>query len=146
MDPAISEFLESRSIAVVGFSRNARKFGSMAYEELRRRGFDVLAVHPTEREIRDVRCAPSLRMLQNRVDAVLVCVPPSGAVAVLEDAAAAGIRKVWLQQGSESPDVLAAASRLGLRTVAKKCILLYAPPVRSYHGWHRAVARVFGRL
>jgi predicted CoA-binding protein len=54
--------------------------------------------------------------------------------------------KVWLQQGAESPEALALARDLGLNLVARKCVLMYAPPVRSLHAWHRAFARLFGQL
>lgn len=146
MEPYIQDFIECRRIAVVGYSRNAGKFGNSAYAELRQRGYEVYAVHPTEEEIRGVRCVPNLHALQGRIDAVLVSVPAAQAVAVLEEAASIGVRNVWLQQGAESPEVLATASRLGLHMVAKKCVLMYAPPVRSFHGWHRGLVKLFGRL
>jgi predicted CoA-binding protein len=53
---------------------------------------------------------------------------------------------VWLQQGAESPEALALARDLGLNLVARKCVLMYAPPVRSFHAWHRVFARLFGQL
>jgi predicted CoA-binding protein len=41
---------------------------------------------------------------------------------------------VWLQQGAESPDVIAASRELGLDVVAGECILMFAKPA----GFHRA--------
>lgn len=146
MEQTIEEFIQCKRIAVVGYSRNPRKFGTSAYDELRQRGYDVFAVHPSEREIRGVPCSPNLTALKGRIDAVLVSVPAAQAVGVLEEAASIGVTTVWLQQGAEAPAVFEAARRLGLHMVAKRCVLMYAPPVRSFHRWHRGLVRLFGRL
>jgi len=80
------------------------------------------------------------------VDGVLVSVPPQKAKTVLQDASAAGIKNVWLQQGSESGEVLSLARQLELNVISGKCILMYAPPVRSFHGFHRFVMKLIGQL
>jgi predicted CoA-binding protein len=64
----------------------------------------------------------------------------------LKEAATAGIKNIWLQQGSESSEVLAQAKQLGLSVISGKCILMYAPPVRSWHGFHRFVMKLIGQL
>ncbi len=56
------------------------------------------------------------------------------------------MRKVWLQRGAEPSEALAIAKELGLEAVSGKCILMYAPPVRSIHDFHRAVAKLVGQL
>jgi len=75
------------------------------------------------------------------VNAVLVVVPPPQAVDVIRDAAAAGIRHVWLQQGAESPDVLRLGAELGLDVVAGECILMFAQPtgIHKVHRWLRQI-------
>jgi hypothetical protein len=35
---------------------------------------------------------------------------------------------------------------LGLEPVTGKCILIYAEPVRSWHGFHRLFCRLTGQL
>ena len=146
MDQAIQDFINGKRIAVVGVSRNKEKFGNMAFTELSARGYQVFAVHPTAQEIAGARCYPSLTALRGQVDGALVVVPPQQAAPVLREAASIGLRNVWLQQGAESPEVVALARDLGLYLVARKCVLMYAPPVRSFHGAHRFFARLFGQL
>lgn len=143
MNQSIQDFVGCKRIAVVGYSRNGRKFGNQAYVELQQRGYQVFAVHPTEKEISGVACYPNLKALQGKVDGVLISLPPKQAVSVLEETASIGVKNVWLQQGAESVEVLEVAKRLGLNVVAKKCVLMYAPPVRSFHGWHRSLAKLF---
>jgi len=72
--------------------------------------------------------------LKGLIDGVLVIVPSTQAMQVLREAASLGLTKIWLQQGAESPETLALATDLGFSLVSGKCILMYAPPVRSFHG------------
>lgn len=146
MNQAIQDFINGKRIAIVGASRSGKKFGNTAMTELTGRGYQVFPVHPTAAEIGGVKCAPTLTALKGQVDGVLVIVAPPQVAAVLREAAAAGIKNVWLQQGAESPETLALAQELGLNMVSKKCVLMYAPPVKSIHGWHRAFAGFFGQL
>jgi uncharacterized protein len=146
MNQAIQDFINGKRIAVVGASRNGKKFGNLALTELATRGYQVFPVHSSAAEINGIKCYPNLTALQGQVDGALVTVPPPQALTVLREAAAIGLKNVWLQQGAESPEVLALAQELGLNLVAKKCVLMYAPPVRSFHGWHRGFAQLFGQL
>ncbi|MFN0157162.1 MAG: CoA-binding protein [Bacteroidota bacterium] len=146
MNQAIQDFIGCKRIAVVGYSRNICKFGNYAYAELQKRGYQVFAVHPTEKEISGVKCYPNLQSLRGEIDAVLISIQPERVVPILEEASTIGVKNVWLQQGAESVEALLAADRLGLAIVAKKCVLMYAPPVRSFHGLHRSFTRLFGHL
>jgi len=146
MDRAIQDFINGKRIAIVGISRGGEKFGNTAFAELAARGYRVFAVHPTAQEIAGAPCYPNLTALRGQVDGVLVTVSPQHAVSVLREAALIGLKNVWLQQGAESPEALALARDLGLDLVVGKCVLMYAPPVRSFHAWHRAFARLFGQL
>jgi len=146
MNQAIQDFVNGKRIAVVGVSRDGAKFGNTAFTELAARGYQVFAVHPTAQEIAGTRCYPNLTALRGQVDGALVIVSPQQAVPVLREAASIGLKNVWLQQGAESPEALALARDLGLNLVARKCVLMYASPVRSFHAWHRAFARLFGQL
>ncbi len=146
MDPAIQEFVGGKSIAIVGVSRSGKKFGNTAYRELQRRGYQVFQVHPEVGEIEGEPCYPDLASLRGRVDGVVVCVPSKQGEGVLRQAAENGMRRVWLQQGAESPELLALAKQLGLQAVSGRCILMYAQPVLGFHRWHRGWNRLVGKL
>ncbi|NTV35435.1 MAG: CoA-binding protein [Anaerolineaceae bacterium] len=146
MDQKIQSFLENKRIAVVGVSRSGKKFGNAIATELKQRGFQVSIVHPEAQEINGEKCYPSLAALQGMVDGVVICVPPKQSNQVLREAAAAGMKNIWIQQGADSPEVSATARELGITPITGKCILMYAEPVRSIHGWHRAFAKLFGQL
>jgi predicted CoA-binding protein len=146
MNQAIQDFVDGKRVAVVGASRSGKKFGNAICAELKQRGYQVFIVHPQAQEIDGQRCYPNLMALQGQVDGVVICVPPQQAGQALRDAAGAGVKNIWLQQGAQSPEVMAVAGQLGVQPVTGKCILMYAQPVRSFHAWHRAFAKVFGQL
>jgi predicted CoA-binding protein len=146
MEQSIIDFVGGKRIAVVGVSRSGKKFGNLAYTELAGRGYEVFAVHPEAQEIAGAPCYPNLAALSGKVDGVLIILPAQKAIPVLREAAAAGVRNVWLQQGAESAEVMAAARDLGLNMVTGKCILMYAQPVRGFHALHRGFVRLFGKL
>ena len=146
MDKFIETFIQNKRLAVVGVSRNGKKFGNIALKELKQRGYQVYLIHPQAQQIDGEPCYPSLAAVQGKVEGVLVSVPPKQALSVLNEASAAGIKNIWLQQGSESSDVLAQAKKLGLSVISGKCILMYAPPVRGAHGLHRFVMKLIGQL
>lgn len=146
MKQEIVDFLEGKRFAVVGVSRAEKKFGNAIFTELKARGFQMYAVHPEMKEIGGEPCYPNLAALQGKIDGVIVCVQPDKAGAVLRDAANAGVKNVWLQSGAQSAETQALAASLGLKVVAGKCILMYAQPVGSFHGFHRGIMRLFGQL
>jgi predicted CoA-binding protein len=146
MNQLIEDFIACRRIAVVGASRKGTKFGNSAARELVARGYEVFLVHPSAPEIDGLLCYPSLKAVAERVQGVFVCVPPARAESVLRDAARLGLRRVWLQQGAESSELVALACELNLDVVFGKCILMYARPVRSFHRWHRAFVKLAGQF
>ena len=76
MDPTISEFIQNKTLALVGASRDGKSFGNIALKELRQRGYQVLPVHPQAKQINGAACYPDLADLPTKVGGVVVCVPP----------------------------------------------------------------------
>lgn len=145
MEPDLQEFLKSKRIAVVGASRNGQKFGNIAFKELKARGFQVHLVHPEASDIGGEPCYPDLAALKDQVDRVLLSVSPTKGLEVLRQAAQVGLTQVWIQQMGDSPELLALGKELGLSLVHGKCILMYAEPVRSFHGFHRFFMKLVGQ-
>ena len=146
MDQEVKDFVAGKRLALVGASRSGKKFGNMAYKELKQRGYEVYMIHPQASEIDGEACFPSLQAVEGKVDGVFVSVSPSQGMQVLQEASQAGIKNVWIQQQGDSPELLELGNSLGLNLVHGKCILMYAEPVRSFHGFHRFFVRLTGKL
>ena len=146
MNPLIEQFVSSKRIAVVGMSRSGKKFGNMAAKELKAKGYEIYPVHPDAVEIDGFTCSPNLQSLTGKIDGVWISIPPKNVSPVLEEAAQIGLKNIWLQQGAWSAEVQQTIDQLQLPVVSKKCIMMYAPPVKSVHKFHRTIVGIFGGL
>jgi uncharacterized protein len=142
----VNDFISCKTVAVVGVSRTGRKFGNTILNELRGKGYHVVPVNPAADSIGGERCYPDLRSIPPPVDGIITVVPPAETARVVQEAIAAGIRRVWMQQGSASDDAVRLCEKNGVSFIRNECILLYAAPVNGIHGFHRWVWRMFGRL
>jgi len=145
MDQKIQDFVEGKRIAIVGVSSVAEKFGNAAAKELIERGYEVIYVHPNADEIDGQPAYPNLESVKDKADAVWVCIPKEGGEAVLREAAEAGFKNVWLQQGASSPELITLGEELKLDLISGKCILMYAEPVGSLHKFHQVIWKLIGQ-
>ena len=99
----VDAFLAEPVLALVGASRSGDKFGNQILRELRAQGRTVLPLHPAADAIDGVPCYSHYADLPQRPGGTIVCVSPADAVTAVRDAAEAGVKRVWLQQGAESP-------------------------------------------
>ena len=57
----------------------------------------------------------------------------------------AGIKKIWMQQGSESPKAIKFCKENGIELVEGECIMMFSEPVKSIHKFHRGLNKLFGK-
>ena len=142
----LDELLAQPALAVVGVSRGGTKFGNLLYRTLRERGTRVYAVHPRAAQLEGDPAYAAFNALPEPVGGVVVCVKPAQVEAVLREAVAAGIPRVWLQQGSASREALAYAAAQGLTVLSGACLLMHIAGDRFPHKFHRAIDGWLGRL
>ncbi len=143
---AVQDFMAQRSLAIVGASRSGRKFGNLVLKTLRAKGYQVWPIHPHAEALEGVRCYPDLLSLPQAVQGVVIVVPPAETEKVVRQAAAAGIRRVWIQQGAESHAAIQFCRENGLSEVHGECILMFARPLTSLHWLHHWLWKVLGKL
>lgn len=143
---AIEDFVAQPTLALVGVSRGGKKFGNFALKTLKQKGYRVFPIHPHAESIEGERCYPDLQSLPEAVEGVLVVVPPEQTEQVVRNVAAAGIRRVWLQQGAESADAIRFCEENGVEVIHGECVLMFAPPVTSFHRFHRWLWKTLGKL
>ena len=148
MESPVQEFLSSRRIALVGFSRNPKDFSRMLDAEFRKRGYEVVPVHPGVAELDGRRVFPRVGAVEPPADAALVLAPSSQAESVVRDCLDAGVRRIWLHRGggkgSASPEALALCASRGVAPVVDLCPMMALPGVswpHRLHGWFRMRGR-----
>lgn len=143
---AIDDFLSQRTLAIAGVSRSGRKFGNSIYREMRGKGYRLLPIHPHAHEIDGDRCWPSIAELPEPVDAIILVVRPDQTEKLVQEAAKAGIRRIWMQQGAASEAALSFCRGNGIEPIHGECILMFAEPVGWFHRVHRWLWKVLGKL
>ena len=109
--------MPASSVAVLGASRDRRKFGNKAVRAYLRSGWKVFPVNPNESKIEGLAAFPTVEAIGEPVDVVSFYVPPAVGVTLLPGLAAKRPRELWLNPGAESDELLSAAEALHLRTV-----------------------------
>jgi len=142
----VDEFISQHTFAIVGVSRSGNKFGNMTFRELSSHGYKLYPIHPEAETLEGVPAYKSFASLPEKVDGVIVIVPPSQTEKVVQEAAAAGIRRIWMQQGAQSEAAIRLCQEKGITEIHGECINMFAHETASYHRLHRGLLKIFGRL
>ncbi|OHD72961.1 MAG: hypothetical protein A2V99_05400 [Spirochaetes bacterium RBG_16_67_19] len=106
----------------------------------------MVPVNPHADSLEGERCYHRLTEIADKPEGALVLTGSSQTESVVRDAVQAGIRHLWIQQGSDSAAALELARKEGLSVVSGDCILMFAEPVASFHRFHRWIWKLLGRL
>jgi predicted CoA-binding protein len=121
----IEEFLEKRNIfAVVGASRNPMKYGHQVYMDLRNAGYTVYPVNPNADEILGDKCYANLESLPEIPQVVDLVIPPEATNEAVKVCKKLGIRRVWMQPGSESRMALDFCKENDIEVVYGVCVMV----------------------
>ncbi|MCF7826388.1 MAG: CoA-binding protein [Candidatus Marinimicrobia bacterium] len=141
----IKSFLAEKKLALVGVSRTGKKFGNAVQKELGNKGYELFLIHPEAQEINGAACYASLSQLPEKVGGLVNVVPPEQTEKMVREAQAAGIRKIWMQQGSESLDAIQFCKENDMELVHGECIFMFAQP-QGFHKFHHWVWGLLGKL
>jgi predicted CoA-binding protein len=140
----VEDFVSQKALAIVGVSRGGQKFGNGAYRELKAKGYKVYAIHPEAETLEGDPAYKDFASLPEKVGGVVVIVKPAQTEQVVREAAAAGITRIWMQQGSESTAAIQFCKDNNLSEVHGECILMYAVGT-GLHGFHGKLWKWFGK-
>jgi len=120
----IEDFLAQETLALAGVSRTGRGYGNRVLHDLSAKGYRVFPIHPEARELAGHTAYPSLADLPEPVQGLVLVVPPPQTEALVRQAAAQGIRRIWMQPGAESHEAITFCQSHGLAVVHHRCILM----------------------
>lgn len=105
------------TVAVLGASADRSKYGNKSVRAHLKQGYDVFPVNPRGGEIEGLTVYRSLSEIPVRINRISVYLPPAVGLIVLDEIAAKGCDELWLNPGSDSPEVVAKAQQLGLEPI-----------------------------
>jgi predicted CoA-binding protein len=102
------------TVAILGASADRGKFGNKSIRAHLNQGYDVYPVNPKGGEIEGLRVYPSLADIPVRLTRISVYLPPAIGLKAIDEIAAKGCEELFLNPGSDAPEVVARAQELGL--------------------------------
>jgi predicted CoA-binding protein len=140
----IEEFIAAEPIAMVGVSRNPKKFGYIAFKELKERGMKLIPVNHNASEILEVKAYPDIKSLPPDVKGLIIMTKKNQTAEVVKEAKAGGYKQIWIQQMSESKEALEELRDTDINYITAQCILMYYKP-HGIHKFHAGLKKFFGR-
>jgi len=141
------DLLRQRRIALVGASRDPRDFTRSVLRELVRRGYQVAPIHPSAAgaELDGLPVAASFGELDAPVDGAIFFTPPARTAGAVEEALAAGVRRLWFHRGggagASSPEAIAACRAAGVEPILGLCPFMALPDAGWFHRLHGFMRR-----
>jgi len=121
----IRDFLAGEVYAVVGASSDRSKYGNKVLRCYLQKGRRAIPVNPRAREVEGVAAVPDLASLGEPVYGASIITPPEITERIVEEAAAAGVKRLWMQPGAESARAVRRAEELGISVIAGgPCLLV----------------------
>jgi predicted CoA-binding protein len=125
MRQRIKDFLAGEVYAVCGASSDRTKFGNKVLRCYMALGLRVHPVNPRGGLIEGLTAVHGLESLPEPVRGVSIVTPSAVTERLVEEAARAGISRLWMQPGAESETALLRAEELGLSVISGgPCLLV----------------------
>lgn len=141
----INDFIDSQPIAMVGVSRNPKKFGYTAFKELKEKGMKIIPVNPEADQIMGEKSYPNVKALPSEVNGIIILTKKEKTAAIVREAKEKGINHIWIQQMADSKEALNELNGSGINFITGECILMHYKP-HSIHKFHGKLKKFFGRF
>ena len=125
----IKNFLAPKKMIIAGASRNPKKFGGQVFNELLKKGYTLIPLHPEADQIQGITCYKDFDDLPEVPDALYIVTPNKETYALVEKAVSHGIKCIWIQQQSDTKEAVELALRNETDLIAGKCMMMFAEPV-----------------
>lgn len=142
----IDDFLGQRRLAIVGVSQQPRHFSRVLFAEFKKKGYAPVPVNPSAQSIDGQACFASVRQVSPPIDTVLVMTPAGVTPRVVEDCAAAGVKRIWMYRATGSGAVNAEAVKVceakGISVIPGECPMMFLPGAGVIHRFHGLIKKI----
>jgi predicted CoA-binding protein len=142
----IDHFLNTKTMAIAGASRDEKSFSSQVAVHLSKLGYKLWLINPqfdpSDKENNRIQ---SVSELPSDVTHLLVLTPAVQTESVVTESISKGIKNLWIQQYSDTPNALKLARENGLNLVHHQCIFMFSQP-EGMHKFHHRIKKFFGGI
>ena len=113
----------SKTIAIVGISRNRHKDSNFVGRYLQNAGYKIIPVNPGADEILGEKAYTDLSSIPLKVDVVDIFIKPEYVPEIVDQALEINPIAIWLQLGTgEHPEEMKKAKQAGVMMLQNRCI------------------------
>jgi hypothetical protein len=139
----INSFLSSKSVALIGVSRNKQSYSRALLDAFVSKGFNVYAVNPNVLDIDGVKSFQSVAELPAEIEAAYIINKKELAIGLAQEVASKGIKKIWIHVKCDDPKIKDLCKEHGVTMIAGECFFMWAEPVKGVHAFHRFLKNIF---
>jgi len=123
-NPDFKQLFEAvKTIAIIGLSNKPERPSYLVAEYLKKKGFRIIPVNPVIKESLGEKSYPSLKEIQEPVDAVDVFRKSEYVAEIMAQAINIGAKVVWLQEGVINDQAAQKGRSAGLTVVMDRCMM-----------------------
>jgi len=141
----IEDFIKEKSFLFYGISSSKGKFGNSVLKHLNDNGYDVVPIHPEIKQVLGIDCFSNPSDVNRQITSAIVILSPENTERVVRELIDNGIKKIWIQQRSESENAVNMCKENGIEVITGECILMYTEPVTVIHNIHKIINKVIGK-
>lgn len=116
--------MKDKSIAIIGVSNKEEKYGFRIFRDLTKAGYRVKGINPRNGEVLGKKIYRNLKELVDKPDLVITVVPPEVTEKIIDECKQLGIKKIWMQPGSSSEEVVQKAKQYGISATYNACFMV----------------------
>jgi predicted CoA-binding protein len=109
--------IAGRSVVVLGASSSRARMSNKAVRAYLEAGYRVIPVHPSETEIEGLAVHPTVRAIPDPGELLLLYVRPELGLQALDQAAEAGIKRIYVNPGTGSVELVSRIRELGMEPI-----------------------------
>jgi predicted CoA-binding protein len=150
MKAIIQDFVDNKTLAIAGVSRDSKKWGSMLFKALKKKGYHIYPVNPNMEEFEGEKCYTSISELPAEVSNLIVTTSPDVTLRLVKECKGSGIKNIWMHQGAggtgaQSQEAIDFCKENNLGVVYGFCPMMFFPPVGGHklHYWIKKITRKF---
>ncbi len=121
---AVRLLKDSKTVAVVGLSRDPSKDSYKVAAYLKKAGYTVIPVNPSGAGILGEKTYKSLQEIPVKIDMVDIFRPSNEVPQIVEQAIKMEAKAVWMQKGIVNDEAARKAEKAGLDVVMDRCTMV----------------------
>ena len=110
--------------AVVGASEDNTKYGHKIFEALLKNGYNAYPINPNAKSVLNKKTYKSISLMPEKPDIVITVVKPEVTEKIADEAVKIGVKKIWMQPGSESKEAIKTCKENGISCTYNSCIII----------------------